>query len=130
MDAWALVVSMVIFVSATVMFFCGALIAVLRVRRHPPAWKTRGWALQQADLEPEAILPRRPTFFRTAVLPMLAGFMIGGVIVLSTYLYGAYQSRPILFLGLGVVLLLVAARLRRTRRILVADGEREERPSQ
>ena len=56
--------------------------------------------------------------------------MIGGVIVLSTYLYGAYQPRPNLFLGSGVVLLLVAARLRRTRRILVAEAGREERPSQ
>ena len=64
------------------------------------------------------------------MLPMLAGFMIGGVIVLSTYLYGAYQPRPILFLGSGVVRLLVAARLRRTRRILVAEAGREERPSQ
>ena len=128
MDALALVVSMVIFLSATVMFFCGALIVVLRVRGHPPAWKTRGWALQQADLESEATLPRRPTFFRTAVLPMLVGFMIGSVTVLSTYLYVVYHSLPVLLLGLGVVLL-VAARLRRTRPIVVADDGGEERPS-
>jgi hypothetical protein len=122
------VVCIVIFVSATVMFFCGALLVVLRVRHHPAAWKTRGRALQQAHLEPEATLPRRPTFFRTAVLPVLVGFMIGGVIVLSAYLYVAYQSRPILLLGLGVVLL-VAAGLRRTRPILVADDADEERPN-
>jgi hypothetical protein len=49
--------------------------------------------------------------------------------MLSTYLYVAYQSLPILLLGLGVVLL-VAAGLRRTRPIVVADDGGEERPSQ
>ena len=125
MDALALVVCIVIFVNATVMFFCGALIVVLRVRRHRCA-ATR-WAIQQARRESEAIPPR--SYIRSAVLPLLVGVAIGGVIVLSTYLYVAYKYQPALLLGLGIVLL-VAARLRRTRRNLVADDGGEERPSQ
>ena len=121
MDALALVVCTVIFVSATVMFFCGALIVELRVRRHRCA-ATR-WALQQARLESEAILPR--PYIRAAVLPILVAVAIGGAIVLSTYLYVAYQSRPALFLGLGIFLL-VAGWLRRAWATLAADDEGEE----
>jgi hypothetical protein len=91
MDALALVVCIVIFVSATVMFFCGALIVVLRVRRH--RWAATRWALQQARRESEGIPPR--SYIRAAVLPMLVGVAIGGVIVLSTYLYVVYQSTGI-----------------------------------
>jgi hypothetical protein len=118
MDALALVVCTVIFVSATVMFFCGALFVALRVRRH--RWAATRWALQQARRESEAIPPR--SYIRAAVLPMLVGVAIGGVIVLSTYLYVAYQSRPALVLGLGI-LLLVAGWLRRAWATLAADGE-------
>ena len=121
MAALALVVCTVIFVTATVMFFCGTLIVELRVRRHRCA-ATR-WALQQARLESETIPPR--PYIRAAVLPMLVGVAIGGAIVLSTYLYVAYQSRPALFLGLGIFLL-VAGWLRRAWATLAADDEGEE----
>ena len=123
MDALALVVSAAI--------LSGVLIVVLRVRRRRAAavrWKTLRWALQQADLELEALPPGRPHYFRTAVLPMLVGVVIGGVIVLGTYLYVVYQSPPASLLGLGVVLL-VAARLRRTRPALAANDAGEERPN-
>lgn len=120
MDALALVVSTAI--------LSGILIVILRVGRRRAAavrWKTLRWAPQQADLELEAIPPRRRHVFRTAVLPMLVGIVIGGVIALGTYLYVAYKSPPALLLGLGVVLL-VAARLRRTRPALAANDAGEE----
>jgi len=110
MDALALVVWTVTFLSATVMFFCGALIVVLRMRRRRAA--AVRWALQRAGRELEAIPPR--SHIRAGAVPMLVGVALGGVIVLSTYLYVAYQSRPALLLGMGI-LLLVAARLRRAR---------------
>jgi hypothetical protein len=121
MDALALVVCIVIFVSATVIFFCGALIVVLRVRRH--RWAATRWALQQARRESEAIPPR--SYLRAAVLPVLVGVAIGGVIVLSMYLYVAYQSPPALALGLGIFLL-VAAWFRRAWAALAVDDEGEE----
>ena len=121
MAALALVVCIVIFVSTTVLFFCGALIVVLRVRGH--RWAATRWALQQARRESEAIPPR--SYIRAVVLPMLVGVTIGGVIVLSMYLYVAYQSRPALALGLGIFLL-VAAWLRRAWAALAADDEGEE----
>jgi hypothetical protein len=119
--ALALVVCTVFFVSATVMFFCGALIVELRVRRY--RWAATRWALQQARRESEAIPP--PSYIRAAVLPMLVGVAIGGVILLNTYLYVAYQSRPALVLGLGIFLL-VAGWLRRAWAALAADDEGEE----
>ena len=115
MAALALVVCTVFFVSATVMFFCGALIVELRVRRY--RWAATRWALQQARRESEAIPP--PSYIRAAVLPMLVG-----VIVLNTYLYVAYQSRPALVLGLGIFLL-VAGWLPRAWAALAADDEGE-----
>ena len=92
MAALALVVCIVIFVSATGLFFCGALIVVLRVRGH--RWAATRWALQQARLESEAILPR--PYIRAAVLPMLVGFMIGGVTMSATSPHTtlATSSRP------------------------------------
>jgi cytochrome c-type biogenesis protein CcmH/NrfF len=123
MDALALVVWTVTF--PTVMFFCGALIVMLRMRRRRAA--AVRWALQQAGRELEAIPPR--SHIRVGAVPMLVGVALGGVIVLSTYLYVAYQSRPALLLGMGM-LVLVAARLRRARgRALEADDAGEDRPS-
>jgi len=121
MDALALVVCAVTFVSATMMLFCGAPFVALRVRRH--RWAAARWALPQARRESEAIPPR--SYIRAVVLPMLVGVTIGGVIVLSTYLYVAYQSRPALVLVLGI-LLLVAGWLRRAWAALAADDEGED----
>jgi len=73
MDALALVVCTISFVSATVMFFCGALLVALRVRRH--RWAAARWALPQARRESEAIPPR--SYILAAVLPMLVGVAIG-----------------------------------------------------
>jgi hypothetical protein len=94
---------------------------VLRVRRH--RWAATRWALQQVRRDSEAIPPR--SYIRAGVLPMLVGVAIEGVIVLSTYLYVAYQSRPALFLGLGIFLL-VAGWLRRAWAALAADDEGED----
>jgi len=73
MDALALVVCTISFVSATVMFFCGAPFVALRVRRH--RWAATRRALQQARRESEAIPPR--SYILAAVLPMLVGVAIG-----------------------------------------------------
>lgn len=122
MDALALVVWTVTF--PTVMFFSGALIVVLRVRRRRAV--AARWALEQPG-RARAAIPARSSS-RAAVVPMLIGVAIGGVILLSTYLYVAYESRLALLLGVGI-LLLVAARLRRAWPALAADDVGEDRSS-
>jgi hypothetical protein len=97
---------------------------VLRVRRH--RWAATRWALQQVRRESEAIPPR--SYIRAGVLPMLVGVAIGGVIVLSAYLYVAYESRPALLLGMGIFLM-VASWLRRARPALAADDAGEDSSS-
>ena len=119
--------ALVLVISAVIYLICTSIV-VLRVRRRRAAtarWQTHEWALQRADLELEAIRPRRPQYFRTAVLPLLVGVVIWGVIVLSTL---AYQYPPALLLGLGVAVLVVA-RLRRAGPALEADDAGEDRPS-
>ena len=116
----ALVVCTVAFVSATLVFYYGALIVVRWVTRR--RWAATQRVLQQARGVSEAIPPRFS--IRAAVLPMLGGAGIGGVIVLSTYLYVAHQSRPAFILGLGI-LLLVVGRLRRTWATVAADDDDE-----
>lgn len=103
------------------MFFCGGLIVVLRVRRRRAAAARVG--ATQARRESEAIPPR--SHIRAAVLPMLVGVAIGGVIVLSAYLYVAYESRPAVLLGMGIFLM-VAGWLRRAWAALAADDEGED----
>jgi hypothetical protein len=121
MDAWALVVSAAILLASVL-----AVSRVKRCRAASARWRSREPVFQQARLSLDAILlGGRPRYVQTGVVPMLVGLLIGGAVVLGTYLaywYGYFQA---LLLLLGVVLVAAGLRLRRSR--LALDDDETDR---
>jgi ABC-type iron transport system FetAB permease component len=120
MDAWALVVSVAILLASV--------LAVSRVKRRRAAtarWKSRESVFQQARLSLDPILHRgRPRYIQTAVVPTLVGLLVGGVVVLGTYLAYWHGYSQIWLLLLGVVLVAAGLKLRRSR-LALHDDETE-----